>query len=81
MEKKKRGGSSSSSSSERERNMLDDPMQYHARPSDLSKDAPALGNVKKAPRCEYIFTRQSFSALKMPTKVVELLEKDFANGE
>lgn len=60
---------------------LDDPMQYHARPSDLSKDAPALGNVKQAMRSEYIFTRQSFAALNMPAKVVELLEKDFANGE
>lgn len=63
------------------REPLDDPLQYHARPRDLSKDAPALGNVKQASRSEYIFTRQSFASLNMPAKVVELLEKDISNGK
>lgn len=61
-----------------ERRVLDDPMQYHARPKDLSKDA---GSIKAVSRSEYIFTRQSFTALKMPVKVVELLEKDFSAGK
>jgi hypothetical protein len=69
---------SSSSEKEKEIEVFEDPMQYHARPKDLSKDA---GSVKEVSRSEYIFTRQSFSALKMPVKVVELLEKDVANGE
>lgn len=62
----------------RGREELDDPMQFHARPKDLSKDA---GGIKEVSRSEYIFTRQSFSSLKMPAKVVELLEKDVASGE
>jgi hypothetical protein len=62
----------------REREVFDDPLQYHARPKDLSKDA---GGIKEVSRSEYIFTRQSFSALKMPAKVVEMLEKDVANGK
>jgi hypothetical protein len=68
------GGGGKSKEQQRE----DDPMQYHARPKDLSKDA---GPIKETARSEYIFTRQSFASLKMPVKVVELLEKDVVNGK
>ena len=62
----------------REESRLDDPMQYHARPRELSRNAT---DVKQLTRSEYIFTRRSFSSINIPEKIVKVLEKDVSDGE
>ena len=57
----------------------DDPMQYHAKPRDLSKNAlkRPLANITKS---SHIFTRTSFSTFKLDDRLSSHLEKSEDDG-
>jgi hypothetical protein len=59
----------------------EDPMQFHAKPRDLARNAlkRARDVDQNVPITDHIFSRLSFTALPLDTRLSSLLEKSTAD--